>query len=434
MGGLRGYRVGLALLGLAIIFGVLVAYRLKDQQARALQRPRGDALVGVVAPARRDLEVKLASTADILPAKQAAIFSKVSGYIRRIHADRGDLVRAGQLLVEIDDQELQAQVEQARAGLLSGQAASQMARSSLDGNKASLENQRANLGKARAVAANDARQAERMKTLFERGLVSATDWDNARTVAESSRASVQSAEAQLLVAETQIATSESQVRLAMAQVETYRATLRLAETNLSNTRLVAPFTGYISQRNLDPGAAVSAQSSGTNTSSLGILVLQDIASVKVQVEVPERQIARISPGLTVRLAVDPYRGEVFKGTVARVVQNLDPRSRTMGIEVDIPNPDGRLKPGMFARVDLVVDRRAAALVIPVEALRLGEGKPSVMAVRGGVAESVGVAVGVADGGWVEVVGGLTEGDQVIIQGKDLVKPGQKVRAVPATGG
>lgn len=434
MRGLRRYKLGLVLLGLLIVVGVLVASRLRDQQARAVQRPRGEALVGVVAPARRDLEVKLASTADILPAKQAAIFSKVSGYIRRIHADRGELVREGQLLVEIDDQELQAQVQQARAGLLSGQASHQMARSTLDGNKASLENQRANLSKARAVAANDARQAERMKTLFERGLVAATDWDNARTVAESSRAGVQSAEAQLLVGETQIATSESQVRLAQAQVETYRATLHLAETNLSNTRLLAPFTGYISQRNLDPGASVSAGSSGTNTSSLGILMLQDIATVKVQVEIPERQIARITPGLAVRLAVDPYKGEVFKGTVTRVVQTLDPRSRTMGIEVDIPNADGRLKPGMFARVDLVVDRRPGALVIPVEALRLGEGKPTVMAVREGVAQSVAVEVGVADGGFVEVVGGLTERDQVVVQGKDLVKPGQKVRAVPATLG
>ncbi len=431
---LRRYRVGLALLGLAIILGVVVAYRLKDQQARAVQRPRGDALVGVVAPSRRDLEIKLSATADILPAQQAAIFSKVSGYIRRIHADRGDLVHAGQLLVEIDDQELQAQVEQARAGLASGQAGLQMARSSLEGNKASLENQRANLGKARAVAANDARQAERMKTLFERGLVSATDWDNARTAAEASRASVQSAEAQLLVSETQIATSESQVRLALAQVETYRATLRLAETNLANTRLVAPFTGFVSQRNLDGGAAVSAQSSGTNTSSLGILTLQDISRVKVQVEIPERQIARIVPGLTVRLVVDPYKGEVFRGTVARVVQSLDPRSRTMGVEVDIPNPDARLKPGMFARVELVVDRRPGALVIPVEALRLSESRPSVMAVRAGAAQPVPVELGVGDGGVVEVLGGLAESDQVILQGKDLVKPGQKVRAVPATGG
>ena len=121
MQGLRRYRVGLALVVLAVVLGFLVFYRLKDPQARAVQ--------------------------------QAAIFSKVSGYIRRVPADRGDFVKEGQLLAEIDDQELQAQVEQARAGLLTGQASHQMVRSTLDGNRANLENERAYLVNARAVAA-----------------------------------------------------------------------------------------------------------------------------------------------------------------------------------------------------------------------------------------------------------------------------------------
>jgi multidrug efflux pump subunit AcrA (membrane-fusion protein) len=112
---LRRYRLRLALLGLLVVIGVLVAYRLKDQQARAVTRPRPDVLVGVVQPERRNMEIKLAFTADILPAKQAAIFSKVSGYIRRIHVDRGDFVKAGQVLAEIDDQELQASLNRARA-------------------------------------------------------------------------------------------------------------------------------------------------------------------------------------------------------------------------------------------------------------------------------------------------------------------------------
>lgn len=430
---LRRYRVPLALLGVLVLMGVLVAYRLKDQQARAVTRARPDVLVGVQAPERRDMEIKLAFTADILPAQQAAIFSKVSGYIRRIHVDRGDFAEAGQALVEIDDQELQASLEQSRATLLSGQAGLEMARSSLVGQRANLENQRANLTKAGAVAANDTRQAERMKTLFERGLVSATDFENARTTAESSRANVQSAEAQLHLAEAQIATTESQVRLSQAQLETYRAALHLAETNLANTRLLAPFGGYVSQRNLDPGAAVSAQSAGTNTASVGILTIQDIRTVKVQIEVPERDIARVKVGSPVQLTVDPYLGETFAGSVARVVHNLDPRTRTMGIEVAIPNPTARLKPGMFARVEVLVETRQRALTIPAEALRLGEAKPSVMVVREGVVEGVLVELGVADTRGVEVLRGLSERDQVILQGKDLVKPKQKVRTVPAAG-
>jgi RND family efflux transporter MFP subunit len=430
---LRRYRTGLVLLGLLVLVAVLVVYRLKDQQARAVTRARPDVLVGVITPERRNMEIKLAFTADILPAKQAAIFSKVSGYIRHIHADRGDFVKAGQLLVEIDDQELQASAEQARATLVSGQAGLEMASSTLEGNRANIENQRANLAKARAVADNDTRQAERMKTLFERGLVSATDWENARTNGESSRANVQSAEAQLRVAQVQIVTSESQVRLSQAQVETYRAALHLAETNLANTRLLAPFAGYIAQRNLDPGAAVSAQSAGTNTASVGILSIQDIETVKVQIEVPERDIARVRVGSAVRLAVDPYQGEAFTGSVARVVHNLDPRSRTMGVEVEIPNPGGRLKPGMFARVEVMVETRTGALTIPTEALRLGEAKPSVMVVRDGVVDAVPVELGATDTRGIEVVKGLAEQDQVVLQGKDLVKPKQKVRTVSVVG-
>ncbi len=430
---LKKHRVGLVLLGLVVLIGTLVTYRLKDQQARAVTRARPDVLVGVLSPARRDLEIKLTFTADIVAAQQAAIFSKVSGYIRRIHADRGDFVKAGQLLVEVDDLELQAGLQQARAALLTGEAGLEVARSTLEGQHANLENQKANLAKARAVADNDARQAQRMKTLFERGLVSATDYENARTTTESSAASVQAAVAQLRVAEVQVLTQESQVRLSEAQMETYRAARQLAETNLANTRLMAPFAGYVSQRNLDNGASVSAASAGTSTTSVGILVLQDIETVKLQIEVPERDIARVTLGAPVAITADPYQGQRFGGKVVRLVHSLDPRTRTMGVEVDIPNPDRKLKPGMFARAEVLVDTRKDALTLPVEALRVGEARPSVMVVKDGVVEAVIVEVGLSDSRFVEVRQGLSEQDQVILQGKDLVKAKQKVRTVPATG-
>jgi RND family efflux transporter MFP subunit len=431
---LRRHRVGVVVVALLIMVGGFALFWSRAQQARGATRARPDALVGIVSPQRRDIEVKLSFTADILPVQQAAIFSKVSGYIRKLHVDRGDFVKQGQLLVEIDDQELKASAEQARAALLSAQAGLEVARSTLEGQKANLENQRANLAKARAVAANDARQADRMKTLFDKGMVAAADWDNARTNADSSRAGTDAAEAQLRLAEVQITTQESQVRLAQAQVETFRAALSLATSNLSNTRLLAPFAGYVAQRNLDQGAAVSAASAGTTNTSVGIMLIQDIASVKVQIEVPERDIARVVVGSPVRVAADPYKGEAFAGSIARVVHNLDPRSRTMGIEVAIPNPDGRLKPGMFARVDAIVETRKGVLTVPLESLRVGEGPPFVVVVRNGAVESVQIQLGAADASVIEVAKGLTERDLVILQGKDLVRPGQKVRTVPAGGG
>jgi membrane fusion protein (multidrug efflux system) len=214
-------------------------------------------------------------------------------------------------------------------------------------------------------------------------------------------------------------------------VETYRAALHLAQTNLANTRLTAPFSGYISQRNLDSGASVSAQSAGTSTTSVGILVIQDIETVKLQIEVPERDIARVTVGAPVTLTADPYRGRTFAGRVVRVVHSLDPRTRTMGVEVDVPNRDQKLKPGMFARAEVLVDTQKGALTIPVEALRVGEARPSVMVVKNGVAEPVIVELGLSDSRFIEVRRGLGEQDQVILEGKDLVKPNQKVRTAPA---
>jgi RND family efflux transporter MFP subunit len=166
---------------------------------------------------------------------------------------------------------------------------------------------------------------------------------------------------------------------------------------------------------------------------VGILLIQDISSVKVQIEVPERDIARVKVGADVRVTADPYKGVIFAGSIARVVHNLDPRTRTMGVEVEIPNPGTKLNPGMFARVDAVVDTRTGVLTVPLEALRVGDGKPSLMVVRNNVVEPVSVALGAADARGVEVIRGVAAGDQIILQGKDLVRQGQKVRTVPATG-
>ena len=106
----------------------------------------------------------------------------------------------------------------------------------------------------------------------------------------------------------------------------------------------------------------------------------------------------------------------------------------MGIEVEIPNPRAQLKPGMFARVDAVVETRRAVLTVPLETLRVGEGPPIVMLVRNNAVEAVQVQLGAADQKDIEIVKGVGERDQVILQGKDLVRGGQKVRTVPASSG
>jgi membrane fusion protein (multidrug efflux system) len=424
----RRHRVVIVVLGLGILVAILVGYRIKKQQAVAIPRRQVEIVVGVTKPIRKDLDVKLAYTADVLPNKQVAIFPKVSGYIVRLGAEPGDFVRAGQLLVEIEAQELNAAVEQARAAGGTAEANLKVAESNLESARASYATQEANVVRARAVADNDARNADRVEDLHKRGLIAAMERDNSRTNAEASRAALVAAEAQLSAARSQIETQKSQVALARTTIERERASLKIAQTNLDNTRVTAPFPGYISARNLHPGAAVSSQAAGTSNSSVGILVLQDLAIVKVQLEVQERDISRVRVGSVARVLVDAYPTRVFEARATRIVHALDPRSRTLGVEMEIANPELLLKPGMYARVELVIDRHPGALLVPSEAVVIDGDASLVFVVDKGVVGRRPIATGVGEGSLVEVVRGLAGEEQVIIEGKELVREGQRVRA------
>jgi RND family efflux transporter MFP subunit len=430
---LRRYRVPAVLLVLGAIMVALVVFRLREQQARAVTRAPRETMVGVMTPERRDLEVTLAYTGDILANRQTGIFAKTSGYIRKLHVEKGDFVKAGQLLVEIEPTEMENALDQARASVATAQAGLQVARTNLVSAHANLLNQQANLARAQAVLDNDRRQAERMAELFGKGLVSAQERDNARTAYESSQAVLRAQEAQVQVARAQIGTSESQVKLAEAQVEQQHSAHRMARMRVDDTRITAPFPGFISQKALDVGASVSSQAAATSNASVAILMLQDIDPVKVQIEVPERDVARVRVGNTVRLTSDAYPDKTFAGTVQRVVHTLDPRTRTMGVEVEIPNRERLLKPGMYARVQLLLEVRRGALLLPLEALVGAETKPAVLVVREGKVATVAVTLGEIDGPSVQVLQGLAPDDQVIVQGKELVREGQAVKAVPTKG-
>lgn len=426
---LRRNRVSLVLVALGVVVVTLVAYRIKQQQAAAVPRRPIEIVVGVVTPLRKDLDVKLFYTADVLPNKQVAIFPKASGFIKRLGAEPGDFVREGQLLVEIEAPELNAAVEQARAAVSTAEANLNVARSTLEAARANAANQEANLVRARAVATNDGRNSSRLEDLHGRGLISAMDRDNARTNAESSQASLKAAEAQLAASLSQVETQKSQVVLAQSGVEGAQASLKIAQANLDNTRLLSPFPGYISARNLHPGAAVSSQAAGTSNSSVGVLVLQDIALVKIQVEVQERHIPLVRIGSVARVFVDAYPDKLFQAKATRIVHALDTRTRTLGVEMEIVNTEGLLKPGMYARVELVIDHHPRALLVHGEAI-FNEGETPVVFVvdAGGVVAKRPIVTGVGEGTLVEVTKGLTGDERIIVEGKELVRHGQKVRA------
>lgn len=373
-------------LGVAVVVALaaLLVFRLSTGAKTDTQKPRF-ITVGIVSPTRRDLDVRLGYTADISPNQVVNIFSRVDGYITKLHVDKGDFVRANQLLVEIDHTDYQHAVNQAKANLAAAQA---------------------RVVQQEAVVRNAKLMRDRMQALIRDQFVSQQDLDNAEVNFDAARAAQESLQAQV-----------NQMGVALAQ----------AETNLAYSYIRAPFAGYIAERNLDAGSYVSSATASTSTMSRGIMSLHDIDTVRVLIEVVERDIPLVKIGQKADLRAEAYPGQIFEGTVTRIVQALNRSTRTMTVEVDLPNNDRRLKGGMFARVEVLVGTHHQALQIPIDAVNRMEDTQYVYVVEEGKARRVDIEIGIRQGNYVEITKGLTGHEEVIVSGKDLVRDGTPVQ-------
>lgn len=374
----------LAVLGL-VIFRLNTGAKTDSGRTRVIT-------VGVASPLRQDLDIRLAYTADISPYQVVNIFSRVDGYIAKIHVDKGDFVKANQLLVEIDHTDYLHAVNQAKANLAAAKA---------------------RVAQQDAVVRNATLTFDRMQALIRDQFVSQQDLDNAQVNLDAARAAQNSLQAQV-----------NQTEVALAQ----------SETNLAYSYIRAPFAGYVAERNLDTGAYVSSATASTSTMSRGIMSLHDINTVRVLIEVVERDIPLIKMGQEAELRAEAYPDFVFRGTVTRIVQALNRATRTMTVEVDLPNTDRRLKGGMFARVEVLVGTHHQALQIPIDAVSRLEETQYVYVVRDGKARRVEVEVGTRSDNRIEIIKGLTGDESVIVSGKDLVHDGRPVQTQPLNAG
>ena len=379
-------------LGVIIFFSVmaLVVFRLSSVAKTDTRKPRV-ITVATVAPLKQDLDVRLAYTADITPNQAVNLFSRVDGYIAKVYVEKGDLVKANQLLIEVDHSDYRHAVNQAKANLAAA---------------------RARVAQQEASVRNTSLTLNRMQSLIKDQFVSQQDLDNAQVAYDTAAAVLDSLRAQV-----------QQMEVAVAQ----------AETHLAYSYIRAPFAGYVAERNLDLGSYVSGTTAGTSTLSRGILTLHEIQTVRILIEVVEKDVPLIQVGQKSEVRAEAYPDRVFEGTVTRVVQALNRATRTMTIEVDLPNKDHVLKGGMFARVEVLVGTHRNAIQIPIDAVSRLEDSQYVYIVREGKAQRVPVEIGVRDENRVEITKGLVGLEQVIISGKDLVHEGAPVQTQAADG-
>jgi RND family efflux transporter MFP subunit len=315
---------------------------------------------------------------NLVGAATVEVVSKVAGRLQAVNVRIGDRVSQGTVIAQVEDREVREQVKQAEASY-------QVAQATIRQREADLKFAESNL--------------DRSRSLYDRQLLP-------RQTLDDSEARQQAAIAQL--------------DLARAQFEQAKARLEELRITLANTRVYSPVDGFVGRRNVDPGAYVS-----TNVVVASVV---DIKFVRLVAPLVEKDMRRVLTGAPAVVDVDAFPGETFKGRVARVAPVLDPATRTATMEIEVPNQDYRLKPGMYARVRLTVAERPNALVVPRNALVDIDGKRGVFMIDGSgkAAQFRPIEVGLQDDRRAEVLAGLTEAEKVITTGAAAVREGDPV--------
>jgi RND family efflux transporter MFP subunit len=346
--------------------------------------PRAPMTVELGSVKRGDVAAHLTVVGNLIGLQTVDVAPRVAGRLLSVSVEMGDQVRRGQLIAKVEDRELAEQVRQAEA--------------SLEVAKATIRQREADLKVAEL-------NFDRSKNLFARQLLAKQALDDT---------------------ESRYLAAVAQLDLSKAQENQTEARLQELRFNLQNTVITSPVDGFVGRRNVDPGAMVN-----TNTAIASVV---EISRLKLVVNVVEKDLRMVSAGDSGIVEVDAYPGEKFNGRIARVAPVLDPATRTASIEIEIPNPGYRLKPGMYARITLTVEERKNTLVAAKSAIIDFENKRGVwMPTEETRARFVPVELGIEGTDTIEILSGIKEGDRFVTTGAAAVRNNDQLVIAGAGG-
>jgi RND family efflux transporter MFP subunit len=372
---------------------------------RVSARQSGDDSVRTVAVAlveRGPLVNSVKLSGEFRAFQQIDVHAKVAGYIRKIYVDVGDQVKEGQVLAILEVPELNAEVTGAKADIRRGQDAIRRAQSEIERNQSAY--------RAYHAAYTRLKQASEDRP----GLIAEQELDDSLAKDQETQAQVDSSRAALAEAQNQLSSAEA-VLERLAAMEAY-------------SHITAPFAGVVTKRYADTGSLIQAGTT-SETQSMPVVQLAEWSKLRLVVPVPESAVPQLRLGTVVSVHVHVSAlNRDFDGEVARFADSLNEETRTMHTEIDVKNPQGTLKEGMYAEVKLVLQEVKSALNVPVQAVQRGSGAASVLRVDAqGRIEERKVTLGEETSDRVEVLSGLAEGDRVVIGNGAGVRPGDKVR-------
>ena len=339
-----------------------------------------------VTPQRLERSVLVAGS--LMAQDQSPLSVKVPGRVRTITVDLGSVVRAGDLIAEVEPQDYELGLSQARAALAQARARVGLP---LDGEDDQVDVEKTSTVKqARAVLEEKRKDRDRVLALSEQGIASESEKESAQSAFE------------VTVNKYEDALEEARNRLAMLAQR--RAEFDIARKQLADTRIVAPFDGAVQERRANVGEYLTA---GTS-----VVTLVRMDPLRLRVEVPEREAGRVHPGQVVRVSVEGDTN-VHSGVVKRLSPAITAQSRMLVVEADVP-ADGSLRPGAFARAEIVTEGGTPALTIPPNSLVTFAGIEKAFVVQDGKAIERFITTGDRTTNQVEVLSGLNVGERVII--------------------
>jgi len=364
----RGKTAGKYLLIPALLACILVLSGCEASSATAKPVEKAAATIEVKAlhPHRGEVYRFINLPGEVRPLYEVTLFAKVNGYLDKLAVDKGDSVKSGDLIADIDVPEL-------RANLVKY--------------KAELELAEAEYGQTSQAASTNA------------SYVPASDTDASR----------------------------SRQAIARGKLAVAKSNLQYTETMLKYTRLTAPFDGVITHRYVDPGAYIPLPDATSTPETAAIVNLTDFKTLRLQVAVPETEATHIKIGQPIRWTADDYPAEHFDGKVTRAYWSLDKATKTMLTETQMANPGMKLQPGMLVNARISIDKKNDALLLPVEAIVKEKANSFVFIFNDGKVKKTPIQVGFNDGTNVEIVAGINSADLAIVSGQQALRDGQLVR-------
>jgi len=368
----RPHGVRLALLTILVLVvagGFSVGRRLTERHALARETETlAVSTVGVIKPAAEPADDELTLPAQLRPYVESSIYSRTNGYLLRWTRDIGSHVSKGELLAEIDTPEVDQELSQARAARQQIEAQLQLARTS----------------------------AER--------------WNNLRKTDSVSQQEADQQASAYTQAQANLAAADANVRR-LEQLESFK-------------HIYAPISGVIIRRNTDVGALIAAGNTGQNRE---LFAVAQVDPLRVYVSVPQMNAPSIRAGMTATIELREFPGQKFSGKVVRTADAIDPATRTLLTEIDVPNKNGRLLPGAYAQVQFAVPVQTVRITIPVNALLFRAEGPRVAVVgKDNKVHLKQVMIGRDFGTKVEILGGIDAGDQIVVNPADSLEDGQQV--------